>query len=84
LFKTTVNCPRFCFRRKLRGLLQCQLYHIFPLSHIEIYKISKLKIIPRAYAKEVAEYAKAILDGDKAGRRRLYEKLGLPPDDSVK
>jgi len=41
-------------------------------------------VVPRAHAKEVAEYAKATLDGDKAGRRKLYEKLGLPPDDSVK
>jgi regulator of RNase E activity RraA len=41
-------------------------------------------VVPRAHAKEVAEYAKAILDGDKAGRRNLYKKLGLPSDDSVK
>ena len=41
-------------------------------------------VVPRTKAKEVAEYAKAILDGDKAGRRRLYKKLGLLPDDSVK
>jgi regulator of RNase E activity RraA len=41
-------------------------------------------VVPRAKAKEVAEYAKTILDGDKAGRRTLYKKLGLPPDDSVK
>ena len=40
-------------------------------------------VVPRAKAKDVAEYAKAILDGDKAGRRNLYKKLGLPPDDSV-
>jgi regulator of RNase E activity RraA len=41
-------------------------------------------VVPRAQAKEVAEYAHAILDGDKAGRRNLYKKLDLPPDDSVK
>jgi 4-hydroxy-4-methyl-2-oxoglutarate aldolase len=41
-------------------------------------------VVPRAHAKEVAEYAKATIEGDKAGRRRLYEKLGLPLDDSVK
>jgi 4-hydroxy-4-methyl-2-oxoglutarate aldolase len=41
-------------------------------------------VVPRAKAKEVAEYAQAILTGDKAGRRQLYKKLGLPPDDSVK
>ena len=41
-------------------------------------------VVPRARAEEVARYAKKILDEDKAGRRKLYEKLGLPPDDSVK
>jgi regulator of RNase E activity RraA len=40
-------------------------------------------VVPRAHAKDVAEYARATLDGDKAGRRQLYKKLGLPPDDSV-
>ncbi len=41
-------------------------------------------VVPRAKAKEVAEYARTILDGDKVGRRNLYQKLGLKPDDSVK
>ena len=41
-------------------------------------------VVPRAVAKEVAEYAHKIIEGDKAGRRNLYKKLGLPPDDSVK
>ena len=41
-------------------------------------------VVPRAKAREVAEYAHAILDGDKAGRRNLYKELGLPADDSVK
>ena len=41
-------------------------------------------VVPRAHAKEVAEYAQAVIEGDKAGRRNLYKKLGLPPDDSVK
>jgi regulator of RNase E activity RraA len=41
-------------------------------------------VVPRAVAPEVARYAKRILEGDKAGRRQLYEKLGLPPDASVK
>jgi hypothetical protein len=40
--------------------------------------------VPREHAEEVARHARAILDADKAGRRRLYEKLGLPPDPSVK
>ncbi len=41
-------------------------------------------VVPRARAREVAEYAKAILEADKAGRRNLYKQLGLPEDDSVK
>ena len=41
-------------------------------------------VVPRRAAEEVARYARATLDGDKAGRRGLYKKLGLPPDDSVK
>jgi 4-hydroxy-4-methyl-2-oxoglutarate aldolase len=41
-------------------------------------------VVPRAKAKEVAAYAQATIEGDKAGRRNLYKKLGLPPDDSVK
>lgn len=41
-------------------------------------------VVPRRRAEEVARYAKRILDGDKAGRRSLYEKLGLPQDQSVK
>lgn len=41
-------------------------------------------VVPRKYAAEVAAYAQRILEGDKAGRRSLYKKLGLPEDDSVK
>ena len=41
-------------------------------------------VVPREKAREVAQYARKILDGDKEGRRKLYEKLGLPADDSVK
>jgi regulator of RNase E activity RraA len=41
-------------------------------------------VVPRAHALAVAEYARGILEGDKAGRRRLYERLGLPEDPSVK
>ena len=40
--------------------------------------------VPREKAREVAEYAKATMEGDKAGRRGLYKKLGLPEDDSVR
>jgi len=41
-------------------------------------------VVPREKAKEVAEYARGILEGDKTGRRGLYQKLGLPEDDSVR
>lgn len=41
-------------------------------------------VVPRAHARQVAEYARATMEKDKAGRRQLYKKLGLPIDDSVK
>jgi len=41
-------------------------------------------VVPREKAKEVAQYAKHILEGDKEGRRSLYKQLGLPEDASVK
>ncbi|MCG6928050.1 MAG: RraA family protein [Acidobacteria bacterium] len=40
-------------------------------------------VVPRGVAADVARYARGIMDGDKAGRRGLYEKLGLPSDPSV-
>jgi regulator of RNase E activity RraA len=41
-------------------------------------------VVPREKAREVAEYAKTILEGDKNGRRGLYKRLGMPEDDSVR
>jgi regulator of RNase E activity RraA len=41
-------------------------------------------VVPRDQAPAVAAYARKILDGDKAARRGLYQKLGLPEDSSVK
>ena len=41
-------------------------------------------VVRRAHAKEVAEYAKATIESDKAGRRNLYKQLGLPEDSSVR
>jgi hypothetical protein len=41
-------------------------------------------VVPRRAAEEVAAYARETLEKDKAGRRALYKKLGLPEDDSVK
>ncbi len=40
-------------------------------------------VVPRAVAERVADAARKILEADKAGRRGLYERLGLPPDRSV-
>jgi 4-hydroxy-4-methyl-2-oxoglutarate aldolase len=40
-------------------------------------------VVPRKVAQQVAEYAHNVLVGDKAGRRKLYEKLGIPFDPTV-
>lgn len=40
-------------------------------------------VVPREHAEEVARAARQILESDKAGRRKLYDKLGLPPDRTV-
>jgi regulator of RNase E activity RraA len=40
-------------------------------------------VVPRAQAEPVARAARAVLEADKAARRKLYEKLGLPPDPTV-
>lgn len=41
-------------------------------------------VVPRARAEAVAEAAHRVQEGDKKGRRRLYEKMGRPPDFTVK
>jgi regulator of RNase E activity RraA len=41
-------------------------------------------VVPREHAADVAGAARKILEGDKAGRRKLYEKLGIPLDQTVK
>lgn len=40
-------------------------------------------VVPRAYAKQVAEFAHEILKKDKEGRKELYKKLGMPIDKTV-
>ena len=40
-------------------------------------------VVPREHAEAVARVAREVLESDKAGRRRLYERLGLPPDRTV-
>jgi 4-hydroxy-4-methyl-2-oxoglutarate aldolase len=41
-------------------------------------------VVPRDVALTVAEFAHKIIEGDKAGRRELYKRLGLPEDASVR
>jgi 4-hydroxy-4-methyl-2-oxoglutarate aldolase len=41
-------------------------------------------VVPRYVAREVAKFARVILDKDKAGRKDLYESLGRPLDQTVK
>lgn len=41
-------------------------------------------VVPREYAREVAEFALEILNKDKSARRGLYEELGIPLDNTVK
>lgn len=40
-------------------------------------------VVPVEKAAEVAAIARAVLDGDKRARRKLYDQAGLPPDPSV-
>ncbi len=40
-------------------------------------------VVPREHAKPVAEYAREILQKDKEGRKGLYERLGIPFDQTV-
>jgi regulator of RNase E activity RraA len=40
-------------------------------------------VVPREYAQPVAEFAREILNNDKAGRRNLYKKLNIPLDKTV-
>lgn len=40
-------------------------------------------VVPRRIAEEVAMHAQAVLAKDKAGRKSLYEKLGMPMDKTV-
>lgn len=40
-------------------------------------------IVPAEVARDVAGHARTMLDEDKAGRRRKYEQMGMPLDESV-
>jgi regulator of RNase E activity RraA len=41
-------------------------------------------VVPREQAKEVARIAWDIAQGDKKGRRTLYDRMGMPADSTVK
>ena len=41
-------------------------------------------VVPRKVAKQVAHYAREILNKDKAGRKELYKSLDMPLDKTVK
>jgi regulator of RNase E activity RraA len=41
-------------------------------------------VVRREHAERVAQYARETLEGDKAARHGLYQRLGLPEDDSVR
>jgi regulator of RNase E activity RraA len=41
-------------------------------------------VVPREIALDVAHYARQELENDKAGRRRLYQDLGRPLDETVR
>jgi len=68
----SVNCPV-----SIGGVLVCP-------GDVVIADGDGVIVVPRAVAEEVALHARGILDGDKAGRRALYESLGMPLDQTVK
>jgi hypothetical protein len=41
-------------------------------------------VVSQEAADEVSRRAKLIQDKDRPGRRSSYEKLGLPPDETVR
>ncbi|MCF8335320.1 MAG: RraA family protein [Bacteroidales bacterium] len=41
-------------------------------------------VVPRKHAKQVAQYAREILESDKEARRNLYEQMDKPLDETVK
>lgn len=40
-------------------------------------------VVHRKAAPDVARFARTILEKDKAGRRNLYKRLGIPTDKTV-
>lgn len=41
-------------------------------------------VVPRKLAFDVARYARQELDHDKVGRRKLYQELGMPEDETIR
>jgi 4-hydroxy-4-methyl-2-oxoglutarate aldolase len=41
-------------------------------------------VVPREYAKPVAEYATEIMNKDQSARKGLYKQLNIPPDNTMK
>jgi regulator of RNase E activity RraA len=40
-------------------------------------------VVPAEVAEEVAVHARAILLADMRARRKLYDRLGMPPDETI-
>ena len=41
-------------------------------------------VVPRVYAEQVAGFARVVLGNDKSARKGLYERLGVPMDQTVR
>jgi regulator of RNase E activity RraA len=83
---------RFSTRGIVPGRAQIESYNqpinaggvlVYP-GDIVVADAEGVVVVPRAKAEAVATIAKRIQDGDKAGRKKLYEKLKRPPDFTVK
>ncbi len=67
----SVNCPV-----SIGGALVCP-------GDVVVADGDGIIVVPRAVAARVAGIARAVLEGDKAGRRNLYESLGMKKDKTV-
>ena len=69
---------------KLMPLVRGIREHIPTVMDVIVADGDGVVCVPREHAEAVASAARKILESDKAGRRKLYEKLGLPPDKTIK
>jgi|UniRef100_A0A7C4PKC4 4-hydroxy-4-methyl-2-oxoglutarate aldolase len=82
---------RFCSQSMVQGRLQFDAQDIpVEVGGVTVYPGDVVVadgdgvvVVPRALAREVARYAHQEMSSDKASRRKMYEALGLPLDDSV-